>query len=97
MTEYIIVVFLVAIAAIGVVGIFGNHLRRLMGASAASLAGDETTGSMAPQNVVIGEHKGLRGQGGGNTAMAPSGGDMGWSGDGVPTSGGVLAGPVADD
>jgi hypothetical protein len=96
MTEYIIVVFLVAIAAIGVVGIFGNHLRRLMGASAASLAGDETTGSMAPQNVVIGEHKGLRGQGS-SPLVAPSGGDMGWSGDGVPTSGGVLVGPVADD
>jgi Flp pilus assembly pilin Flp len=40
MTEYIIVVALIAIAAIGVVTIFGQNVRALYGATTASLAGD---------------------------------------------------------
>ena len=40
MTEYIINVALIAIAAIGVVTIFGQNIRALFGASTASLAGD---------------------------------------------------------
>ena len=40
MTEYIIVVALMAISAIGVVTIFGGNVRALFGAATASLAGD---------------------------------------------------------
>ncbi len=40
MTEYIIIVALIAIAAIGVITLFGNNIRRLFGASADALAGE---------------------------------------------------------
>jgi Flp pilus assembly pilin Flp len=40
MTEYIIVVALIAIAAIGVVTMFGGNMRALFGAATAALAGD---------------------------------------------------------
>jgi pilus assembly protein Flp/PilA len=40
MTEYIIIVALIAIAAIGVVTVFGQNIRAIFGASTASLAGD---------------------------------------------------------
>lgn len=40
MTEYIIVVALIAIAAIGVTTAFGGNVRGLMGATTAALAGD---------------------------------------------------------
>jgi Flp pilus assembly pilin Flp len=39
MTEYIILVALVAVATIGVVGLFGNDLRKLFGMSADALSG----------------------------------------------------------
>lgn len=42
MTEYIIIVALIAIAAIGVVGLFGDNIRALFGASADALQGDES-------------------------------------------------------
>ncbi len=40
MTEYIIIVALIAIAAIGVITLFGNNIRRLFGQSADALAGN---------------------------------------------------------
>ena len=40
MTEYIIVVALIAIAAIGVVTVFGQNLRALFATSAATLGGE---------------------------------------------------------
>ncbi|MBI5479458.1 MAG: Flp family type IVb pilin [Deltaproteobacteria bacterium] len=40
MTEYIIIVALIAIAAIGVVTIFGDNIRDLFAASTNALAGD---------------------------------------------------------
>jgi Flp pilus assembly pilin Flp len=40
MTEYIIIVALIAIAAIGIYAIFGNVVRNQTGAIAQSLAGD---------------------------------------------------------
>jgi pilus assembly protein Flp/PilA len=40
MTEYIIIVALIAVAAIGVITLFGNNLRRLFGQSADALAGN---------------------------------------------------------
>ena len=47
MTEYIIIVALIAIAAIGVITLFGDDIRKLFGASANALAGDTnvTTGA----------------------------------------------------
>jgi Flp pilus assembly pilin Flp len=39
MTEYIIIVALIAIAAIGVITLFGNNIRKLFGMSADALAG----------------------------------------------------------
>ena len=45
MTEYIIIVALIAIAAIGVITVFGNNLRALFTTSANALAGDETQSS----------------------------------------------------
>ena len=39
MTEYIIIVALIAIAAIGVVTLFGEQIRDLFGQSAAALSG----------------------------------------------------------
>ncbi|MFL5350257.1 MAG: hypothetical protein ACJ8AT_36240 [Hyalangium sp.] len=42
MTEYIIIVALIAIAAIAVIMLFGDNIRKLFGASAASLAGNST-------------------------------------------------------
>jgi pilus assembly protein Flp/PilA len=40
MTEYIIIVALIAIAAIGVITLFGENIRRLFGASTDALAGN---------------------------------------------------------
>jgi Flp pilus assembly pilin Flp len=41
MTEYIIIVALIAIAAIGVISVFGQNLRALFATSANVLAGDQ--------------------------------------------------------
>lgn len=43
MTEYIIIVALIAIGAIGVVTLFGDNIRKLFGTSANALAGTATT------------------------------------------------------
>ena len=50
MTEYIIIVALIAIAAIGVVTVFGDNVRRLFGASADALAGQVTDPSTQTVN-----------------------------------------------
>jgi pilus assembly protein Flp/PilA len=42
MTEYIIIVALIAIAAIGVITLFGDNIRRLFGMSADALAGEDS-------------------------------------------------------
>jgi len=42
MTEYIIIVALIAIAAIGVVTLFGDNIRALFAASADALTGKDT-------------------------------------------------------
>ena len=54
MTEYIIIVALVAIGAMVVVTIFGDNIRALFGASANALAGDNTqleTKSVDPERI----------------------------------------------
>ena len=43
MTEYIIIVALIAIAAIGVISIFGDNIRALFASSANALAGNESS------------------------------------------------------
>jgi pilus assembly protein Flp/PilA len=40
MTEYIIIVALIAIAAIGVITLFGDNIRKLFGISAQALSGN---------------------------------------------------------
>ena len=52
MTEYIIIVALIAIAAIGVITLFGNNIRRLFGQSADALAGNAnvTNDARSPQD-----------------------------------------------
>lgn len=55
MTEYIIIVALIAIAAIGVITLFGDNLRQLFASSAEALAGNDTVannGSTASQSTV---------------------------------------------
>jgi pilus assembly protein Flp/PilA len=47
MTEYIIIVALIAIAAIGVVTIFGDNIRKMFGASVDALAGNATVNTNA--------------------------------------------------
>ncbi len=49
MTEYIIIVALIAIAAIGVVTLFGDNIRKLFGASADALAGNASVESEATE------------------------------------------------
>lgn len=41
MTEYIIIVSLVAVAAIGIITLFGDNIRALFGQSARALAGEQ--------------------------------------------------------
>jgi len=47
MTEYIIIVALIAIAAIGVVTVFGDNIRKLFGTSANALAGKSSNNTGA--------------------------------------------------
>jgi pilus assembly protein Flp/PilA len=47
MTEYIIIVALIAIAAIGVVTLFGDNIRKLFGMSADALAGQTSVTNRA--------------------------------------------------
>lgn len=59
MTEYIIVVALVSIAAIGVITLFGDNIRRLFGMSADALAGGTNIANRAVDSKVELEKKGL--------------------------------------
>jgi Flp pilus assembly pilin Flp len=55
MTEYIIIVALIAIAAIGVITLFGDNVRQLFAASAQALAGNDTVsnqGQTAQQSTL---------------------------------------------
>lgn len=51
MTEYIIIVALVAVMSIAVVTIFGDNVRALFGASANALAGRQNQGSLSHEAV----------------------------------------------
>ncbi|MBX5483355.1 MAG: hypothetical protein IRZ16_16160 [Myxococcaceae bacterium] len=50
MTEYIIIVALIAIAAIGVITLFGDNIRKLFGGSADALAGETTVKNRAQKS-----------------------------------------------
>ncbi|HWV38240.1 MAG TPA: hypothetical protein VN033_07145 [Vulgatibacter sp.] len=47
MTEYIVIVALVAVAAIGVVTVFGDNVRQLFATAASGLAGEASSDSGA--------------------------------------------------
>ena len=60
MTEYIIIVALIAIAAIGVITLFGDNIRRLFGMSADALAGDSNVSNRAIKSKVALEKKAVK-------------------------------------
>ena len=51
MSEYLIIVALIAVAAIGVVTVFGKDIRELFSASTDSLAGKSATNNATKANV----------------------------------------------
>jgi Flp pilus assembly pilin Flp len=58
MTEYILIVGLIAIASIGIVGLFGDNIRRLFAMASDSVAGNDsvaqanTIGAVASANLL---------------------------------------------
>lgn len=59
MTEYIIIVALIAVAAIGVVTLFGDNIRDLFGASAQALSGVESASRKMKTVDNVATHKNL--------------------------------------
>lgn len=60
MTEYIIIVALIAIAAIGVVSLFGDNIRKLFATSANALAGvEEAETNTKKANTQLYKHKSM--------------------------------------
>jgi pilus assembly protein Flp/PilA len=51
MTEYLIIVALIAIAAVGVVTVFGNDIRQLFSASTGTLNGQASTANTQKATV----------------------------------------------
>lgn len=58
MTEYIIIVALIAIAAIAVITVFGNNLRNLFSTSANALAGSQESQNKGVSTTTV-KRKGL--------------------------------------
>ena len=56
MTEYLIIVALIAIAAIGVVTVFGRDIRELFSGTTDSLAGNQATNTAVKANVRQGKN-----------------------------------------
>ena len=52
MSEYLIIVALIAVAAIGVVTVFGRDIRELFSGTTDSLAGNQATNSAVKARVV---------------------------------------------
>ena len=89
MTEYILIVALIAIAAIGIIGLFGDNLRGLFGASADALSGEEDVISKVTKGGdPLVQHKTLKAfatknnPAGGGPSGGPSGGGGGGGGGG---------------
>jgi pilus assembly protein Flp/PilA len=57
MTEYIIIVALVAIAAIACVTLFGDHIRKMFGTSVDAMAGNATANTGAQSRYNISAHR----------------------------------------
>src|SRR4051794_9883824 len=60
MTEYIIIVSLIAIASIGVTTLFGNNVRSLMGMAADALAGGDNIANRAAHSSDAVEKKTMK-------------------------------------
>ena len=60
MTEYILIVSLIAIASIGVTTLFGNNIRTLFGMAAEALAGQDNIANRGAQSSERVEKKQLR-------------------------------------
>ena len=58
MTEYIIIVALIAIASIAVVTIFSNQIRALFGGAAEQLAGNEGVSAETPGDGAASNYEG---------------------------------------
>ncbi|MCZ6666356.1 MAG: hypothetical protein O7B81_13700 [Gammaproteobacteria bacterium] len=61
MTEYIIIVALIAIAAIAIYGLFGDTIRGQMGAMTEELAGETGVGNIDEVDVTIDDSAGTLG------------------------------------
>ena len=61
MTEYIIIVALIAIAAIAIYGLFGDTIRGQMGAMTEELAGETGVGNISEVDVTIDDGAGTLG------------------------------------
>ena len=59
MTEYIIIVALIAIAAIGVVTVFGDNIRKIFGASVNALANSSTSDTGAKKAGESSTHRNI--------------------------------------
>jgi len=59
MTEYIIIVALIAIAAIAAVTLFGDHIRKMFGTSVDALAGSATSNTGAQVRHGVFAHRGV--------------------------------------
>jgi Flp pilus assembly pilin Flp len=57
MTEYIIIVALVAIAAIACVTLFGDYIRKMFGASVNALADESTSSTGAQARYKVSAHR----------------------------------------
>ena len=66
MSEYLIIVALIAVAAIGVVTVFGRDIRELFSGTTNSLAGNQTTNTAVKARVK--QNKGLKDYGKYNAA-----------------------------
>jgi pilus assembly protein Flp/PilA len=69
MTEYIIIVALIAIAAIGVITIFGDNIRALFGMSADALSGVEAVSNRTKSSNSSKENKKMKDFASDNTGM----------------------------
>jgi Flp pilus assembly pilin Flp len=77
MTEYILIVALIAIATIGVIGIFGNDIRKLFGMSSDSLSGQGSVATRTHASDPAAESKHLVNFAENNSGIAGGGGGNG--------------------
>ena len=85
MTEYILIVALIAITAIGIIGLFGDNLRGLFGASADALSGEENvTSKVTKSNDPLVQHKTLKAFATKNNPVGNGGGGGGGGGGRTP-------------